>query len=449
MPPTSVYLVCPVSIARIAARLIRAGVSKSGSPAPKEITSMPCARIAFALACMASVGEGASVFIRSASMGSRLGLPGFGELLAQALLHRRRHQAGDGRAERGDLLDEARGDIRVPLVRHHEHGLHRVAELAVHQRHLELVLEVGDGAEAAHDAVRALALHQVDQQPVERGDAHPAHPDAGGAFVDQLEALLDREERLLRGVRDHRHDQLVEDAQAPLDEIQMPVVHRIEHPGIHRPLAHAHPRRPFLKIENQGNSRKRCSVYASDRKKVKVVSPKRRAFQSVSAPDASGGGVLVPCWITTTAPATSTPPAATASSAAAARGESYGGSRNAMPKCSPAASRSATARAASARTTRAWSARPRRSTLSRSARRAAPSCSTNTADGAPRESASMPTPPAPAKRSRKGPASRNGMSVSRQAMRTWSAVGRVVRPRGVVSRWPLSAPASTLTGSSR
>src|SRR5882724_6094377 len=115
-----------------------------------------------------------------------------------------------------------------------------------------------------------------------------------------------------------------------------------------------------------------------------------------------------------------------------------------MPKRSPAASRSATARAASARITRAWSARPRRSTLSRSARRAAPSCSTNTADGAPRESASMPTPPAPAKRSRKGPASRNGMSVSRQAMRTWSAVGRVVRPRGVVSRWPFSAPASTL-----
>ena len=72
MPPTSVYLVCPLSIARIAASLIRAGVSKSGSPAPKEITSMPCARIAFALACMARVGEGASVFIRSASMGSCL-----------------------------------------------------------------------------------------------------------------------------------------------------------------------------------------------------------------------------------------------------------------------------------------------------------------------------------------------------------------------------------------
>src|SRR5258705_1026495 len=115
-----------------------------------------------------------------------------------------------------------------------------------------------------------------------------------------------------------------------------------------------------------------------------------------------------------------------------------------MPKCSPAASRSATARAGSARTRRGWPARPRRSTLPRSARRAAPSCSTNTADGAPRESASMPTPPAPAKRSRKGPASRNGMSVSRQAMRTWSAVGRVVRPRGVVSRWPVSASASTL-----
>ncbi len=72
MPPTSVYLVCPFSIARTAASLMREGVSKSGSPAPKEITSMPCARIAFALACMARVGEGASVFIRSASMGSCL-----------------------------------------------------------------------------------------------------------------------------------------------------------------------------------------------------------------------------------------------------------------------------------------------------------------------------------------------------------------------------------------
>ena len=47
---------------------MRRGVSKSGSPAPKEMTSMPCARMALALACMARVGEGWRVASRSASM---------------------------------------------------------------------------------------------------------------------------------------------------------------------------------------------------------------------------------------------------------------------------------------------------------------------------------------------------------------------------------------------
>src|SRR4051794_18527028 len=118
MPPTSVYLVWPCSIARIAASLMRRGVSKSGSPAPNEITSMPCARMALALACMASVGDGASVFRRSASIGLAAGKP-----VAEAILDRRRHQSGDGRAERRDLLDQPRRDVRVLLVRHHEHRL--------------------------------------------------------------------------------------------------------------------------------------------------------------------------------------------------------------------------------------------------------------------------------------------------------------------------------------
>src|SRR6266581_4922255 len=101
MPPTSVYLVWPLSIARIAASLIRDGVSKSGSPAPKEITSMPWARMALALACMASVGDGASVFIRSASMDGLLSR----EFPREPLLDRGGDEAGDGRAQRGDFLD--------------------------------------------------------------------------------------------------------------------------------------------------------------------------------------------------------------------------------------------------------------------------------------------------------------------------------------------------------
>src|SRR3989442_2860130 len=83
--------------------------------------------------------------------------------------------------------------------------------------------------------------------------------------------------------------------------------------------------------------------------------------------------------------------------------------------------------------------------LSRSAATAWRSRSTNVVWTAPRDRASSPTPPAPAKRSRtRAPGSR-GVSVSIRATRTWSAVGRVTAPRGVVSRRPFSSPARILT----
>jgi hypothetical protein len=45
VPSTAVYLVSPSLIALIAACLILSGVSKSGSPAPRPITSFPAALI--------------------------------------------------------------------------------------------------------------------------------------------------------------------------------------------------------------------------------------------------------------------------------------------------------------------------------------------------------------------------------------------------------------------
>ncbi|OQC72454.1 MAG: hypothetical protein BWX45_00909 [Deltaproteobacteria bacterium ADurb.Bin002] len=58
VPPTGVYFVKPASMARMAACLMWSGVSKSGSPAPKPMTSLPCARRALALAVMARVSDG-------------------------------------------------------------------------------------------------------------------------------------------------------------------------------------------------------------------------------------------------------------------------------------------------------------------------------------------------------------------------------------------------------
>src|SRR2546426_11258733 len=239
-PPTSVYLVWPCRITWIAASLIRSGVSKSGSPAPNVITSTPRRRSSRAFACTASVDEGASVFRRSASTGWLLrrqtaGLLGR-VLLGQSLLGNRRHHAGYRRAEAGDFLDQARRDVRVLLVRHQEDGLDGAAELPVHQRHLKLVLEIGDGADPPHDAVGSLARDQIDQEAVEGDDAEVAELRRG--LVDHLQPFLHGEERLLRRIGDDRDDELVEDLKAALDDVDVAVVHGVEHAWIHRALGH-------------------------------------------------------------------------------------------------------------------------------------------------------------------------------------------------------------------
>src|SRR3990167_7749267 len=58
MPSTLVYLVLPSRIALMAASLMLSGVSKSGSPAAREITFRPCAFSSRAFASAARVADG-------------------------------------------------------------------------------------------------------------------------------------------------------------------------------------------------------------------------------------------------------------------------------------------------------------------------------------------------------------------------------------------------------
>src|SRR5258705_10603135 len=67
VPPAGVYLVRPFLIAAIAASLMNSGVSKSGSPAPIAITSLPSALSLAALAETARVGEGLMTLRRRAT----------------------------------------------------------------------------------------------------------------------------------------------------------------------------------------------------------------------------------------------------------------------------------------------------------------------------------------------------------------------------------------------
>jgi hypothetical protein len=62
VPSTAVYLVSPSLIALIAACLILSGVSKSGSPAPRPITSLPAAFNSLAFVLTAIVGDGLIFF---------------------------------------------------------------------------------------------------------------------------------------------------------------------------------------------------------------------------------------------------------------------------------------------------------------------------------------------------------------------------------------------------
>src|ERR1700722_15397899 len=63
-PSTAVYLVLPASMAWIAASLMLAGVSESGSPAPRPMTLRPAAFSARALSVTAMVADG---FTRSSA----------------------------------------------------------------------------------------------------------------------------------------------------------------------------------------------------------------------------------------------------------------------------------------------------------------------------------------------------------------------------------------------
>ena len=68
MPVSGGYFVFPSPMARTAARLTWSGVSKSGSPAERAMTSRPALAISMAFAEMAAAGEVLMRLMRRAAM---------------------------------------------------------------------------------------------------------------------------------------------------------------------------------------------------------------------------------------------------------------------------------------------------------------------------------------------------------------------------------------------
>ena len=151
-------------------------------------------------------------------------------------------------AQRKHLFDQPRADVGVLLGRHHEDGLDLRVQPPIHQRHLELELEVRHGAQAAHDDLRPAPLDVVDQQPVERIDLDVGVIREHGPR--DLDPLVDREERRLLGVHEDRHDDAVEQPRAAQDDVDVAVGQRIERAGINGDRGHATPQ-PFHLVKRQ------------------------------------------------------------------------------------------------------------------------------------------------------------------------------------------------------
>src|SRR5437870_12667969 len=74
-----------------------------------------------------------------------------GETGGEAQGDARADKMRDIAAERADLLDEARGDELEAVGGHQKDGLDVGVEPGVHAGHLELILEIGNGAQPAND----------------------------------------------------------------------------------------------------------------------------------------------------------------------------------------------------------------------------------------------------------------------------------------------------------
>jgi len=110
----------------------------------------------------------------------------------------------------GDFAHDGARDELVLIRGRHEERLDIGQQVAVHAGHLEFVLEVGHGAQAAHDDGGVLFAHKVLQQARKAPDLHVGV--VAQDFFGDFHALVDGEEGFfVAAVRD-ADDDLVEQA---------------------------------------------------------------------------------------------------------------------------------------------------------------------------------------------------------------------------------------------
>src|SRR5687767_456372 len=294
------------------------GVGKSGSPTLKSTTSCPARRRRSAYAATFIVADSETCANRCANMPA----PALRLLLPHPLLDDRRHEAAHVAAKAEDLFDQPRAEIGVLFRRHHEDRLERRLEMAVHQRHLKLVLEVRHRAQPADERAGTAAPRILDQQPLEGVDLDVRVFTEYAA--DDLDALAGGEQRLLVRVDEHGDQHALEQLRAAQHDVDVPVGQRIEG------------------SRKDGEAAVRGASWCHGRlKNVSVLSPDFTSRTRCSEAGASGSRRVARSR-------TSRPPGASirdaASSAPLISVMSYGGSSQTTSNAAPAACREAAIR---------------------------------------------------------------------------------------------------------
>ncbi len=118
------------------------------------------------------------------------------------------------------------------LAGRQKHGFDYPVNAAVHARHLEFVFEVGDGAQAADNDLRAFFMDEVHEQRVEADDfdIRQVAEDLGG----HLDTIGERKARLLGRAFGNGQDQFVEQRGGAPDQVFVTAGDRVEGAGIDR-----------------------------------------------------------------------------------------------------------------------------------------------------------------------------------------------------------------------
>lgn len=137
---------------------------------------------------------------------------------------------GDVAAEFRDLFDEVGAGVAVGLVGHNKQGLAGGLEMAVHERHIELKLEVGKRAETADNGVGFLFAGKFDEEAVEGSDGDVGH--SGRGCAEEVKALLNGEEGAFAGIVCHGQGDAVKEAGGTAQDVDMAVGDGVEGTGI-------------------------------------------------------------------------------------------------------------------------------------------------------------------------------------------------------------------------